>query len=653
MATSQSWYKSESWTLSDEGNKTEGSGGNGGAIDKNADKILKCYRFAQDSFQQAREDSEKAMRYVNNDSWDKSDVSNAKKHSKPTLKYNIIMPILATLEGNEQLNKKRAEFKATNMQSVDIVDIIQGRWNLLNDEECIEEKIQLAFLDALILKMGGWIQRSFEIDENGYLDFKYEVINSMRIYPDPETKVSDYKLEHCRWIIKEGWETLDVLQNKYEIPYNDLQKTEEKLGWWNYLSELFKRYKDSDYTTGSSEHYDKENDRYKVLEMQERVSRKMVKFFDGESYYTMPVEEYRKLKKETPNLQYVVDYEEDQIKVTTMLPYFKNLVVMEKLLDTPVARFDVFPVFSYGLSTQLTEATSLVDLLLDVQDDINKGKSQLRDYVTQLLSGGIFIDKREKETIKRLRNKGNQPNQVYELNNPAMPPQQMPPGMIPPDIFNNTENSVVYADRVSMVNQAMRGQTEKSGESGVLYKQKVERAAAAVNPYFKNVQNLRKAIAEDFVDNFAYVYSEPDRILKIKNSEQLFVETLINLSMGGMVLNDVKNASLYVELVEGTDNITKKEENFEKMLALTNLISQINPGFVDVKTLISNAPVVGVDKMLEYIDGVLQSQAQASQETAQIEKTKAQLENMKIERGMINEEEKLRIESAKATKGES
>ena len=55
MASSQSWYQSQTWTLDDEGNKTEGAGaGSGGAVEQKADKILKCYRFAQDSLQQAR-----------------------------------------------------------------------------------------------------------------------------------------------------------------------------------------------------------------------------------------------------------------------------------------------------------------------------------------------------------------------------------------------------------------------------------------------------------------------------------------------------------------------------------------------------------------------------------------------------------------------
>lgn len=645
---SSEWNSTTTWTTKDEGNKSTGtSGGGGSGSSAQADKILKAYRHSEEAFAQSREDSERAMRYVNNDSWDGTDKATAQKNKKPVLKYNIIMPILSTLIGNEQLNRKRAKFTPTTMDSVNLVDIIKGRWNALNDEQDIEEKLQIAFLDSLIMKMGGWIERRFEMNEEGYLDFKYDVVNSMRVYLDPETKTSDYELKHCRWIIKEGWEPLDVINEKYEVPYSNLLKQEKKQGWWNALSTYFKRFTDSEYSSGSSKDYDKENDRYKILEMQERVFIRMCRCFDGQSYVNLTPKEFRKVKQEFPQMQKIYEFEEEKIHVTTIIPHFENVVVMDEDSKVNVPNFDVFPVFSYNLSTQVNEVTSLTDLLLDVQDDINKGKSQVRDYVTQILSGGIFISQQEKEVIKQLKTKGNQPNQVYALKDAVNKPYSLPPGQIPPDIMLNTENSVQYAQRVSLVNEAMKGEAGKSGESGILYQKKIERAAAAINPYYKNLSNLRKALAKDFVDNFSFAYAESDRVVETKNEEKIFGEEILNLSIGGQVLNDVNNASLYVELDEGDDNITAKEENFEKMLALINVIGQVNPAMVDIRTLVANAPIKGADKMLEYIDTMAQQQAQGAEEAQNLEAAKQKLENMRVGRGMLNDEEKLRLESKK------
>ena len=42
-------------------------------------------------------------------------------------------------------------------------------------------------------------------------------------------------------------------------------------------------------------------------------------------------------------------------------------------------------------------------------------------------------------------------------------------------------------------------------------------------------------------------------------------------------LNSTKNLSLYVELDEGQDSITAKDENFENSIAMFSMISNVNP----------------------------------------------------------------------------
>ena len=338
------------------------------------------------------------------------------------------------------------------------------------------------------------------------------------------------------------------------------------------------------------------------------------------------------------------EFSKDQIHVTTIIPYFKNLIVKDEESEQPTSNFDCFPVWSYSYNVQINEQTSLVDHLLDIQDDVNKAKSQ--DYVTQILSGGVFIDKREKETIKALKEKGNQPNMVYEMNNPAALPQRLSPSSLPPDIMLNAENSVAFAQRVSLISEAMKGETARSGESGVLFEQKVQRAAAAINPYFKNLSRLRKILAKDFVDNFNHVYSEMDRVMRVKEGD-VFSETIMNLSVGAQVFNDVRNPSLYVELDEGESNITQKEESFNRMVALANLIGSINPQLVDIRTLVENAPISGSEKFVEYIDQTMQMQSEAAQRQSELDSTKQTLENMKTERGMVTDEEKLRLDAQK------
>ena len=54
--------------------------------------------------------------------------------------------------------------------------------------------------------------------------------------------------------------------------------------------------------------------------------------------------------------------------------------------------------------------------------------------------------------------------------------------------------------------------------------------------------------------------------------------------------------------------------------------------------------------MVEYIDSQMEAQSQSAGEQKQIEETKTNLENMKVQRGILNDEEKLRIEAQKVAK---
>jgi hypothetical protein len=73
---------------------------------------------------------------------------------------------------------------------------------------------------------------------------------------------------------------------------------------------------------------------------------------------------------------------------------------------------------------------------------------------------------------------------------------------------------------------------------------------------------------------------------------------------------------------------------------------------------VESAPIAGADRFVEFIDQTMQAQQEAQmgatqneQQQAEIERTKGLLENMKVERGMVNDEEKLRLEEKKIDKG--
>ncbi len=608
-------------------------------------KVLKCYQYSCNSFEEAREDSEELMQYAAaNLQWSDEQISEAEEYKKPYLTYNIIIPILMAMQGNEQIARRRARIKPNFIQQSDISDIIQARFNAIVDEQELEDLLQIAFFDALITKVGGWIQRDFVINDEGYLDFKYSIAKNLNVHPDPEFLQTDTELKNIRWIIKETWMSLNNLISKYELGYIP-EKGESKY-WWHKLSDVIQKFKDKFYTS-QGEHVNKQNDTYKVLEMQERISEEAWICWDGEILLKLNNEDYLKAKEFNKSIEKIRPTEDFKIHITTIVPYFKNMVVYNKDSKIPSKNFDLFPMFSFRFNVQSSEGTSFIHLLKDIQDDINKGKSQWRDLITQLASSARVVKGREQEAVKQLKERGNEPNQVIWLKGVNSEVKNLGPGQIPPDLPGQIESSFVFAERTSMVTPTIKGQTERSGESGILFQKKLESASAAINPYFKNLSLLRKFIAKDFVDNFAMVYSEENRPIMIKRPKNFRDQVFINLNYAGNILNDVSNASLYVELDEGEDNKTMREENFNQLLGLSQLIAQINPAYVDVVTLLESAPVTGVDNFIKHIQSVQQNEAQIAGEQTDIETTKKQLENAKLAKDIEVEDDKIKLEAIK------
>ena len=385
--------------------------------------------------------------------------------------------------------------------------------------------------------------------------------------------------------------------------------TEEKKASWKEAFASFRKwFTDSDYSNET--HFDEENGKYRVVEMQKRVYKKTVTFAEGEAVHTLPLEEFRKLKGVRKLTEGTT---EEAFTITITVPFFNWLIVVDEAAKWPSANFDIFPMWSFEYNTQVIEGTSLMGLLKDMQDDVNKGVSQNRDYVTQHLSGALYTSKREKEANEKIDRKGNQSGQRFELKDMRNIPVRSAPEHIDPMSLGSTDHAEAYSHKVSSVTEQLQGTGGKSGESNVLFENKVAQAAASVNPHFKNRSKLRKALMADFVDNFAWVYSENMRVLDLKSAPGtagIFSQEIINLNVAGEIFNDVSNPSMFVEIDEGQDNTLQKEDHFNQLLALANVLSQIDPRLVPPKQLVEAAPIEGKEAWEQWIDVILQQQFQ-------------------------------------------
>jgi len=613
-------------------------------IDPRVDKVLRLHRYSADAFLSARKSSEKAMRYINNIQWHPDDVAQNKKMKKPYLTYNIMIPIIAALKGHEELMRRRPKIRSINNKETYIAEILQGRFNAIMNEQDYAEKRLLVFIDALATRMGGWVQRDIIPNELGYLDFHYSVPNNMRIYLDPETR--QYDLSDSGWLIKEGWYSLEEIEEKWGIDKN-LAYKEADLKFWEKIIYSIKQMTESSYS--KEDHYDKYNDKYRVYEMQERVEQPCYILFNGSEYEYVFKSEYDKNKEEYKGFDIVKSDTKKRMKLITVSPFFENVVLDDSFSNLPTNNFDVFPAWCYNFNIQKSETTSLGELLIDPQDDLNVSMSQIREFVTKSISSAMYVP-RDKKLAEDIRKHGNAAGQVYDTKSGDNKPYRMAPENLQQEILLSAQQPIQLIAAISGVQDALLGREGKSSESGALRQRKVESAAAAINDFFHNLWLMDLLIAKDYVDLFPYVYSEKDRIIRIKQARGTFDEQIINLEWGSEVLNNVENLSMYVEIDQGEDSVNVQEDAFEKWLALANVLAGINPAFVDVRGLVEKAPIPDVDSWIEHIDKVTQEEGVDSERAKNLMEIKQTLETIKIERDMEIDSEKVAIERTKAQK---
>ena len=359
-------------------------------LQPNAQKILNAYDFSLSHFDSARTKSEELDRYIQNVMFSPDEEAAAKKHSKPLLVYNMMRGKLLALIGNEQLSARKGQVKAVNNEQEDLVLAIQARYERINDEEGIEDMIQGAAADAFIRLIGGYVIRRFKLTPDGYIDFTYEIGDGYQIHLDPKTNMRDYDLKKtCGWVILEDFQSLEFLKETYNL---DSAITDMRRGlwrdWWNKITETIKKLAAGGRDTKG--HHDSRNDTFRRLEMREYMIKKVYVVVDeNDETVTLSQGEYN-LRRKT--VQKLFADTERVVHVTTLLPYFDNAIVIDEDDKSPAKNFGVFRISSFRDNVPVSEGSSLMHTIKDPQDDINKAKSQFREYMSKLISGSAATE---------------------------------------------------------------------------------------------------------------------------------------------------------------------------------------------------------------------------------------------------------------------
>jgi len=529
------------------------------------EKIIKLKDASVGGFTNARKQGKQCAKFMVNDPYSAQEKADAATYGKPLLSYPMIQAKINVLLGNEQLNRRIAKIISAYDIDENMVRLLNDNYQAIVEQDGLERKLVKVLADALIYPTGGWIRRSLVLNDLGYLDFHYELLDSLlNVHPDPTFKQFD--MMDAKYVVIEDWLSLDVIKDTFE-PKSPKEREED---WWmdviDVVNDLEERV--------SADNAYKRGNLYQVLQLEERrkVKVNIVKLPNVDGFVKLTDKELKKVK----DYEFIKSASDDRIFISTVLPYFDKgkttgLKLQDEQYPYPTKRFSVFPCFSFDYNLPKREQTSAIYLLKDVQDRMNKGMNQQVDWVTQALNKNKYIVAHEKDAIDEMKKKGNQPNPIIPLTSMKNMPGQDKDPHIPPEILNDVMTNLSFIDSIFGITPAMEGRSERSGESGVLHEQKVLQSQISTNPFFDNLAQTRELLAKDYVELVPHVYFEENRLLETMGEHGMTFE-MVNLNLGGEIQNDLRTISARAVLDETINTPDRVQKSWEQNVAFMNIL---------------------------------------------------------------------------------
>lgn len=606
-----------------------------------------------------------------------ADLAKLRRERRPAFVANLIVPIVLNLAGNFIGNQSALETVARTMgdeaTAKIINDILEYDHNTAND---LNEVLLAAFLDAIIGRIGWIVQDwSYEDDPHGMERIKRYDLFRLKY----DTSFSDRKLKTCNYILDSGFYSVEELQNMYAFDDDDLyweleekakdlmgENSKGKLPTW--MDRVFGSVRDFfssggyDNNSGprnlSSDYFDQKNKMLKAIEFHERRQEKRMVLFDvytGQSFdVTKSVKKddfkttdvNRRQWYDNDKLQEVrKQFLDPQISEQTVKRIWQTAVIPAlniKVYDAPAklqnGNFKYTPIFCHNLSFDPIETRSVIDHISDPVGYYNKAQNTLLEYIMKLSSTGYTVRKGaipEGHEDAWLSKEMGGLKYVNDLN--AYKIDEVPP--FPAALGGFAEVKSTEIKHISGVTDEVRGSSSQSNETGVLYNSKVEQANIQQQFIQDNANSAQVQIGKNSVYSIQKNMTE-ERVIRITGEESNPYWLTVNKQTVQGILNDVTKGDFDVIISKSPYGKAARRAAFNELMMLNQQIAQINPQYINIKTLVKASTTPFKQDIIARIDEVDQQNAmmQQMQQTLQ----QSQLQGSELQNENVNQEKILK-----------
>ncbi|MHC1574042.1 MAG: portal protein [Candidatus Syntropharchaeales archaeon] len=543
--------------------------------EKEETKVERIIRLRDESISQcstAINNTKTNWSYFENDPYTSKEKADAKKYGKNLLKFPVMQNKLLVMIGKEEQQRKEAKIVTDNREEFDTVDIINRHYSFLRSQSNLQEMQAKMMADGLISQTGGWIRQTLYQTERGYLDFGWDNIDTLSVHPDPSFHRLD--LLDCDWIVVDNYMTLEDMKDEFEAYFKEKD-------WTQVEAKLVPTE-----NKGLSENLEIRGNKYPVLEFHERVKRKYavmsIANASGSGNRIELISKKDRKRYEREGWQYIQTVRKQLIRKTIISPHH-NQILYEEDQSRNTKYYELFCYFSYDYNIEKIKIPSMVGLLTDVQDQINKEKSQNTQFAKQALDIIWHVGKNESEAAERLEKYHGEPKMVVKYKNLDNMARRDEPGggaiAAIQALANNVLGNVDLISEVSGVKEPLSGGGVKSSTSGVLYRAQQESAATGVNPFFEILTRVRKYMTDRYLDLCPEVYAEQLRAIEIEDDYKNFQNAMLNIPYAGNIYNDIRRMSARATIDEGEKSKDYRNEMFEMMTGFVHIMSQTGASF--------------------------------------------------------------------------
>lgn len=514
---------------------------------------------------------------INHGQWKPEAVDKMTEAGYPVHTINFVQGIIDTTQGHVSQspidtvirNVRPDDRSNTNtMQSLYDIDQSNGEW---------DKKFNQFILDGLI--HSGWMQMLPSTDSDVRGNVGMDVVDPAHIFPDPYWITEDIK--DCRRLFKAGWMTPKQIKVHYNTKNEAVDNAIQSYKHYSQenptaISQLFDR---------SIEYYDQEGDRYKVIEyhyLEDEHEAVIIDTYTGEevSRSTLP-EEVQEMKPQ-PLKAWMKINGGDRFSI-----YDKKVQVSKFITFCPALGLDFtlehgdypyqvghLPFFRWSYHNMYGEPLGLMDLLVDVQQILNKRESQITKILNMKTAANWAVESDafggDTERIKDFNARVNRTGQSFTVE-----PGTNANGKIKPlfdnspinDLRQQTQSLMDYFGRVSNVTAASQGSAQPKQDGNLAFDQAQAQSLTVMEMLVTSVKDMKRAFAKAYVKCAVEQYGNDPRVLYDAYSEKMVAlnviefDALNNEITTSNTLQDAKWYQTSIEMKRMGEGLKKQRLN--------------------------------------------------------------------------------------------